>query len=71
VASLPTMKHIGAFLIAAGLVLGACGGGGEGPPMPSPEPGKLPGQQTTAGNDLDDDGEDVVEEEPAEDDAAE
>jgi hypothetical protein len=45
------MKIIGTLLIAFGLVLGACGGGGESPPMPAPEPGKLPGHQVETGDD--------------------
>jgi hypothetical protein len=66
------MKIIGTLLIAFGLVLGACGGGGESPPMPAPEPGKLPGHQVETGDDdldslaaeADEDVEEDVEEAP-------
>jgi hypothetical protein len=71
------MKIIGTLLIALGLLLGACGGGGESPGMPSPEPGKLPGHQVgSGGGDLDslaedaEDDEDVVEDGAPEDDGA-
>lgn len=68
------MKIIGTLLIAMGLLLGACGGSGESPAMPSPEPGKLPGQQVDSGGDdldaLAEGDEEVAEEEAPEDDEA-